>query len=86
VDGSTVPGVPALGGGHADQWVSSQAFAQADQGVAEPVPQAPMGRPGHPAAAGGLTELPFVLLVQSLHLRGMDHAFTVRLNADIFGP
>jgi hypothetical protein len=72
--------------GETGQRVSSQAFAQADQGVAELVPQASMGRSGDSTAAGGLTEVSFVLLVQSLHLRGMDHAFTVRLNADIFGP
>jgi hypothetical protein len=85
VDGATAPSVPPLHR-HTGQRVSSQVFAQADQGAAEPVPQASMGRSGDPTAAGGLTEVPFVLLVQSLHLGGMDHAITVRLNADTFGP
>jgi hypothetical protein len=85
MDGATAPGVPPLGG-PTDQRVLVQAFAQADQGAAEPVPQAQMGRSGDAAAAGGLTKFPLVLLAQSLHLCGMDHAFTVRHNADTLGP
>jgi hypothetical protein len=85
VDGAAGPSVPSLAG-ETGQRISSQAFAQADQGAAEPVPEALMGRPGYPTATGGLTEVAFVLLVQSLHLRRMDHPATVRLNADTFGP
>jgi hypothetical protein len=64
--------------------ILGETYAQADQRAAEPLPGAERTPPGRPRPRSH--EILLVLHCQLLHLSGIDHASTVRLYADRFGP